>query len=189
MGRRGNVFSPAQPLFAARDFNDYFNLAFIPEKISWAHQFLDIPFIWKDIGTAGRDIVVGIIDTGIDTAHDDLNSSFLNASIHVDNDGVKDETSELIQRIQDTGGHGTEMSGIIAAVGKKVYGIAPECKLLVVKLDGSVGRTAISLATAINYLVSKNVDVISISQTAPNEPVLQDAVNVSISFRIPVLLL
>src|SRR5262245_2588636 len=30
-------------------------------KVSWAHNELEIPFIWKDIQTAGKNVTVGVI--------------------------------------------------------------------------------------------------------------------------------
>lgn len=114
---------------------DYYNLPFIPGKMSWAHEYLHIPQIWKDYRTAGKDVIIALIDTGLDVLHPDLKDAILPQSISIDTSGIIDDHTYPADRLEDLSGHGTAMAGILAASGKNlVYGIAPQCRLLVVKV-------------------------------------------------------
>jgi len=152
-------------------FNDYQNLNFIPSKMSWGHKLFDIPFIWKDLKTAGRQTTIAVIDTGIDTNHLDLKNNIhpLSRSFVGDVDSIIDEH-----------GHGTSMAGIIAANGAdKIYGVAPEAKLLIVK--GTINKNGVNLenfAEAINFAASiPEVDIISISYSPIiDHPVFKNAI-------------
>lgn len=132
-------------------------VAFDSAKMSWGHRFYNIPFIWNDLKTAGKGVTVAVIDTGIDKDHPDLKNNIHPASRSF----VPNSNS-----ISDINGHGTNMAGIIAADGfSKVYGIAPEAKLLVVK--GTVHKGGVNLdefADAINFAATiTEVDIVSIS--------------------------
>jgi len=73
----------------------------------------------KELGFTGNGIKIGVIDTGINLSHPDFfnqdeTSRFLKGYDFVDNDTIP----------QDTNGHGTQVTGIIAADGQ-LKGIAP----------------------------------------------------------------
>ncbi|MHA4808646.1 S8 family peptidase [Flavitalea flava] len=130
---------PSLPPLPDYDPADYFNLPFIPGKMSWAHDFLKIPQLWKENRNAGKDVVIALIDTGMDVLHQDLKEAFLPQSICIDAAGIVDDHTGLEQRLEDLSGHGTAMAGILAASGKsQVYGIAPQCRLLLVKVRDSL---------------------------------------------------
>lgn len=131
-------------------------ILFDPAKMSWAHKFYDIPFIWKDLRTKGKGVTIAVIDTGVDELHSDLVSNIhpLSKSF-IGNEKV----------ITDVHGHGTNMVGIISANGNKVFGVAPESKVLVVKATSQTNGVDLGkMATAVNYAASiPDVDIISIS--------------------------
>ena len=77
----------------------------------------------KQLGFTGNGIKIGVIDTGINLSHPDFfnqdgTSRFLKGYDFVDNDTVP----------QDTNGHGTQVTGIIAADGQ-LKGIAPMAEI------------------------------------------------------------
>ena len=131
-------------------------ISFDSAKMSWAHQFLEIPFIWNDIKTKGDGVTIAIIDTGIDDQHVDLvgNIHPLSKSF-IDNE----------DSIQDINGHGTSMAGIICANGTKVFGVAPEAKLLVLRATRQKNEANFDGFTkAVNFAASlPDIDIISIS--------------------------
>jgi len=132
-------------------------IPFDPNKMSWGHKLYDIPFIWNDLGTMGAGVTVAVIDTGVDVTHEDLipNIHQLSKSF------VGSETD-----FSDTAGHGTNMAGIIGAAGRnKIYGIAPQTSLLIVRAtpDGT-GTDLQKFIDAVNYAAEQpDVDIISIS--------------------------
>ncbi len=71
--------------------------------------------------TDASSVLVGVIDTGVYTGHDDLNDGQLNLLKSVNfRDG-------LSQNLSDFGGHGTFVTGIIGATGNNGAGISGVC--------------------------------------------------------------
>ncbi|HZJ84067.1 MAG TPA: S8 family serine peptidase [Syntrophomonadaceae bacterium] len=81
----------------------------------------------------GGNVIVAVVDTGIDYTHPDLEENIIGgASFIVGDRDFKDEN-----------GHGTHVAGIIAAQGA-ILGVAPEAKLLGVKVLNKSGVGSIS---------------------------------------------
>lgn len=124
----------------------------------WALTNMNIETAWNTT-TGSSSIKVGILDTGIDNTHPDLKGN-INTSLSksfVDN-------SPLV----DNNGHGTEVAGVIGAVGNNSKGIAGACwNISLVSLkttkDGS-GNTAADIK-AITYAITKNIDILNFSYT------------------------
>lgn len=132
-------------------------VSFDPGKMSWAHQFYNIPLIWSDLETRGKGVTVAVIDTGIDDSHPDLISN-----IHPLSKSFIGSEKD----ISDSAGHGTNMAGIIAASGSlKVFGVAPESRVLIVKATTHTNGVDLKIfANAVNYAASiPDVDIVSIS--------------------------
>ncbi|MDC0064123.1 S8 family serine peptidase [Candidatus Nitrosopelagicus sp.] len=112
----------------------------------------------KQLGFTGKGIKIGVIDTGINLNHPDFfnqdeKSRFLKGYDFVDNDTVP----------QDTNGHGTQVTGIIAADGQ-LKGIAPMAEIFSYRVS-SDGESVPSnlIIKAINQAVEDKVDIINIS--------------------------
>jgi major intracellular serine protease len=133
------------------------SIPFDPNTMSWGHKLYDIPFIWQDLNTMGEGVNVAVIDTGIDVQHDDLVSK-----IHPLSKSFVGSAADF----NDNSGHGTQMAGIIGAAGmNKVYGIAPQAGLVVLKAtpDGS-GTDLQKFIDAVLFAADQpEVDIISIS--------------------------
>lgn len=168
-GRLSLVDEAQAPPAAVTPATDYFNLPFIDGKMSWGHQRFDIPFLWKDLQTAGSGITVAVIDTGIDK--------------HVDLPNIHPLSKSFVagdNEITDRNGHGTSMAGIIGATGEHVvYGVAPQVQLLIAK--GTKQRLGVKpneFAAAIDHAASiADVDVVSISYALKDNPEIKAAVN------------
>lgn len=132
-------------------------IKFDVKKMSWGHQLYDIPSIWNQLKTKGVGITVGVVDTGVDFNHPDLEINIHSLSKSFIGDP---------KNFSDMNGHGTEMAGIIAAKGtSSAYGIAPDAKLLIVKASSSGDQNdLVHFVDALNYISDiPEVDVISIS--------------------------
>jgi len=82
------------------------------------------------------DVIVSIVDTGIDTLHEDLNERIVN--------GLSIDTYNNLPYAWDDNNHGTSCAGIVAATGNNnlgVIGVAPESRLFGVKIFNSFGNT------------------------------------------------
>jgi subtilisin family serine protease len=143
-------------------------------KMSWGHQYYNIPGIWHDLNTGGQNVTVAVIDTGADQSHPDLIDNIITAP-------SKDWTGGN-NPFNDQKGHGTQMAGMIAASGKSlVYGVSPAASLIILKASTfAQGLDAPNFVPAIQYATSlPQVDIISISYSffdssdqSPIHPVL-----------------
>ena len=131
---------------------------------------VDAPEAW-DLGALPEDYAVGVIDTGVDSSHEDLAGQVVG--------GCRTATSgdgTLSSGCDDDHGHGTHVAGTIAAAannGRGVAGLAPGARVLPCKAldaDGS-GRVS-DIVACINHLVAvaptHNLRVISMSLGGPD---------------------
>ena len=115
------------------------------------------PFIGTSIpyqsGYDGSEIIVAVIDTGIDFNHPDLEGKIIGGYDFVDNDDMP----------EDVNGHGTQVAGIIAANGN-LKGIAPNSKILMYKVseDGESVPSHL-IIKAIEKSIKDGADIINIS--------------------------
>lgn len=151
----------------------------------WSMEKIAAPEAW-DTCQGGEQVIVAVIDTGVDYNHRDLhqnmwcNEAELNGSPHVDDDdnGYVDDVygynfaysnSDPI----DDQGHGTHCAGIIAAVGDNGLDIAGICwtaRIMAIKiLDAEGNGTSADAVPAIYYAVANGADVISMSWGGEDE--------------------
>ncbi len=81
-------------------------------------------------------VIVSIVDTGIDTLHEDLSGRIIH--------GFSINTYSNLPYAWDDNSHGTACSGIIAATGNNnlgVIGVAPQSRIFGVKIFNSFGNT------------------------------------------------
>lgn len=128
--------------------------------------------------TRGRpDITIAVLDTGVDVGHQELQGKIDKRFNFVDLQGL--DTREFIGRthgldtdVEDLVGHGTHVSGIIAAKGLQMdEGICPDCKLMEVQVlatmrsgDRLVGAGVVdNINNGIKWAVDNGADVINMS--------------------------
>jgi len=142
------------------------------------------PEAWKKINDAS-DIVVAVIDTGVDYNHPDLiNNIWINTNDPIngfddDGNGFKDDYYgwdfwNKDNKPEDDQSHGTHVAGTIGAEGNNqigISGIAWDTQLMPIKaLPGKKSRKIESpeegikfIAESINYAVNNGADVINLS--------------------------
>lgn len=84
----------------------------------------------------GREVVVAVLDTGVDLTHPDFSGRFTEGDTAVS--FVRGE------RVQDGNGHGTHCAGVVGGPanggqGRRRYGVAPEAQLIVGKVLSDEG--------------------------------------------------
>ncbi|MGE7766916.1 S8 family peptidase [Peribacillus sp. NPDC096540] len=146
--------------------------------------------IWRE-GFKGENIVVAVIDSGCQPDHPDLIGQII-GGYNFTEDYYGDPFN-----FADNNGHGTHVSGTIAAAenGFGVVGAAPKAKLLVLKvLNGSGEGTTESITSAINYAVNwtgpngEKVRVISMSLGGPDDdPALHSSIINAVQSNIMVV--
>ena len=123
------------------------------------------------VSTAQPPILVAVLDTGIDKHHEDLDGVVI-AEVNFTDSPTAD----------DIYGHGTHVAGIIAAANDNdigIDGIAPDCRLINVKVADDRGRCRMSaLAEGIVWAVENGAQVINISiEMQESSPILQVAID------------
>jgi thermitase len=125
----------------------------------WGVSKIEAPQAWQ-ITRGDQAIIVAVLDTGINKDNQDL-ADRLVAEINFTDSPTSD----------DLYGHGTHMAGTIAA-------IAPECRLMNVKVADDVGRCEPSVvARGIIWAVDHGAKVINLSLSMVASPNLEEAVN------------
>ena len=153
---------------------------------------------WSIYGNGSRDVVVALIDTGVDTSHPDLQGSlWVNADeipgngIDDDGNGYIDDTNgwnfyannnQLYAGTEDS--HGTHAAGTIAAQSGNGIGIsgiarAGRVKVMVLKaLGGNSGLgSSLSVIQAIRYAEANGATICNLSLgTLSNDPALYETI-------------
>ena len=139
---------------------------------------LDLPSAWQI--TRGAGVTVAIVDSGARLDHADLGPNIWTNfdetpgnRIDDDHNGFVDDvhgidltTKQRGQDLRDGNGHGTHVAGIVAAAanGRGVVGVAPQAKLMIVKVldDNAAGSTG-AVAEGIRYAAANGARVINLS--------------------------
>ena len=114
------------------------------------------------VDRTGRGVKVGVLDTGIDSSHPDIGRNVK---------GGMDIISGTASA-RDDNGHGTHVSGTIAALrnGVGVVGVAPDASVYSVKVLDSRGSGKLSnLVQGMEWCVSQQIKVVNLSLSASKE--------------------
>jgi hypothetical protein len=127
----------------------------------------------------GEHVVVAVIDSGLDVDHPDITGNLWRNSAEIPDNEIDDDGNGLVDDIigwdfvdgdaipEDRAGHGTHVSGTIAAHGDNqigVIGVAPWAKIMALKgLSDTGSGNAVALANTIRYAADMGADIISAS--------------------------
>jgi hypothetical protein len=161
----------AQPLQTFDTLTDT-GAAYNDPYVDLQRGFVEVEAAQAHRVSRGGGVSIGIIDTGVDTAHADLQGRIANVRNFVDRDEAQFNRDR----------HGTEIAGIIAAVANNrqgIVGIAPEAKLTVYKAcwqpkggDGGARCNSFTLAQALTSSIDEGTRVINLSLGGPPDELL-----------------
>jgi subtilisin family serine protease len=146
-----------------------------------------------------QQVVVGMIDTGIDLNHPDLKDSIWTNPAEIAGNGIDDDQNGYIDDVhgwdfyhndattfdpEDGDDHGTHVAGTIAAKNNNslgITGIAPNVKIMPLKFIGPDGSgTTADAILAVEYANKMGVRVTNISWAGPEyDQALKDAIDKS----------
>ena len=154
----------------------------------WALKDIGVVKAWKH--TEGQGIVIAVCDTGIHPKHPCLKPNLWVNKKEIPNNGIDDDKNGYVDDlhgwnfvdnnndIQDRHGHGTHISGIIAATGKtkaapacKIRGVAPKAKIMTLKYyDMENGENNIkNTVKCVKYAMDHGAHIINYSGGGPGE--------------------
>ncbi|PIP23231.1 MAG: peptidase S8 [Candidatus Nealsonbacteria bacterium CG23_combo_of_CG06-09_8_20_14_all_38_19] len=110
-------------------------------------------------GSGGAGVKVAVLDTGVYKDHLDLKANVVDC---------KDATKVGIRNgCADNNGHGTHVAGTVLANGGAdglgIYGVAPEAKLMAIKVCGGQFCFGDDMAAGIRYAAGNGANIISMS--------------------------
>ena len=129
-------------------------------EAQWQHAILESERAW--VLTKGAGVTVAVIDTGIDINHPKFAGQILGSSYNAYSGQMG------LNYVQDDYGHGTHVSGIIAATQSgdpNMCGVAPEARIMAIKsnITGEGYFEEATLLRAINYAAANGADIINMS--------------------------
>ena len=154
---------------------------------------IDAPEAW-DIQKGNPNLVIGVIDTGVDYDHPDLSANIWTNPGEIAGDGIDNDSNGYIDDVRgwdfayndnnpmDVDGHGTHVAGTIAGKGNNgvgVTGVAWNAKIMPLKFlnDTGWGYTSDAIS-AINYATAKGVKLTNNSWGGGGySQALSDAIN------------
>lgn len=140
----------------------------------WSHALAHVDEAWEQ--TKGRpDVVVAVLDTGVDDTHPDLQGQVLPGP----------DFGEGKASSRDIDDHGTHVAGIIGARaedGVGLAGVAPGCRVMALKIFApyfeqgkfkGVYSNSFAMAQAIQHATMRGAKVINVSASMGNDEVLE----------------
>jgi subtilisin family serine protease/subtilisin-like proprotein convertase family protein len=141
---------------------------------------IDAPEAW-DISTGSHDVVVGVIDTGVDHTHPDLIANIWTNPAEIAGDGIDNDGNGFIDDMHgisaitsigdpmDDNGHGSHVSGTIGATGNNglgVVGVNHNVSIIGCKfLDASGSGSLSDALTCIDYFVDLKNNGVNVRAT------------------------
>lgn len=143
---------------------------------------VDAPEAW-DVQQDAGEVVIAVIDSGIDLDHPDLVANLWTQAQEVAGNGVDDDGNGFVDDVHgvnfvqagappdDDSGHGTHCAGIIGADGHAssvdTTGIAWRCQLMALKVLDQRGVGTVSRAVAaIDYAIEQGASIANLSWNA-----------------------
>jgi subtilisin family serine protease len=154
--------------------NYLYSASFTPNDPSlsqqWAWSRIQAYAAW-DVSQGSPNVIIGDVDTGIQSNHPDLDAKLVPGYDYVDGDTTP----------QDGNGHGTHTAGTAAAETNNSAGgagMCPNCKLMAIRvLNNSGSGTLANVANGITYAANNGAKVINLSLGGSGSATLQNAVD------------
>ena len=153
-------------------------------QVGWGIQALyGDPALTQSSG--GKDVTVAVLDTGILKTHLDLVQRIVDCA-----DFTQPKQAMVAGKCEDKNGHGTHVSGIIAADGGKdglgMYGMAPEAGLAAYKVCDQNGSCwADDVAAAVRAAADAGVQVVNLSLGSDREsPLIAEAIAYAVTKNV-----
>jgi subtilisin family serine protease len=162
----------ADPRVLAAERNALLRAMLVPDdpiykEFQWGFRKIGMEAVWE-VTTGSPDVIVAVLDTGVDEAHPDLEPNMLDGYDYVNDD----------PDAWDDSSHGTHVAGVIAALGNNgegTAGMAWRSKILPIKVLDSKGLGPdAAVSKGIIFAVENRAKVINLSSGTPYQSRLLD---------------
>ncbi|TCS83346.1 S8 family serine peptidase [Tepidibacillus fermentans] len=147
----------AQPNYLYHTFSNPTDPSFGQQ---WYLSKVKAPDAWNTLPANAADVVVAVVDNGVDVNHPDLkNNILLNNYYNAVNPSVSIDATK-------TNGHGTEVAGIIGATINNnigIAGVSPKVKIMPINVFNGEEASETDLVEGISYAVDHGAKVINLS--------------------------
>lgn len=142
------------------------------QNVPWSIEKFQVDQTWQV--SDGGGVTVAVIDSGCDLDHEDLKNNYVQGKNFVDNKDPYDDNS-----------HGTHVAGTICARNNSigVVGVAPETKIMPIKVFGSDGRgDNRTVSAAVVWAADHGADILCMSLGSPSRSIdLEKAIDYAIT--------
>lgn len=148
-----------------------------------------------DLETGSGSVTIGVLDTGVDTGHEDFSGKIWQNPGEIPGNGLDDDANGYVDDVQgwdfgdddgdpspepffdaatgiDVGWHGTFVAGLAAAAtnnGVGIAGVAWGCRVMPLKVADATGDMPLSAVTeAIAYAIDNGAAVLNMSLGSPD---------------------
>lgn len=160
----------------------------------WFLKKIEAPMAWDLVGGGSEDVVVALIDSGVDIDHPDLKDNIWKNQKEIPNDGLDNDGNGYIDDINGWDfvtnkpdprpkfypsytvsgiNHGTVVAGIIAASGQNsqgVIGVAWQTKIMPIRVLNNRGEGSLEeVVKGIEYAIKNKADIINLSFVGPHK--------------------
>ena len=126
----------------------------------WGLDNIGAPEVWTSTGcfsgSTGQDVVVAVLDTGLDYSHSEFSGRIVDGYDFIDDDNIA----------QDVHGHGTHCAGTILGAndGVGITGVAYDAKVMPIKVLNDSGSGSITgIVAGMRWAVDNGADVLNLS--------------------------
>ena len=178
--------------------NYLFKISYLPSDPLFGEQWnlskIRAPQAWDITKGGANDVIIAILDAGVDINHPDLRANIWTNEKEIPGDGIDNDRNGYIDDYygwdfaRDDPNprpkfdepynaaaihHGTIVAGLVAAVGDNnqgVAGVAWKSKIMALKVLDSEGNGSVdSVIRAVNYAVSQRANIINLSFVGSNK--------------------
>lgn len=143
---------------------------------NWGINAIGSPAVWAR-GFQGQDVVVAVLDTGVDLLHPGLAQNLWINRSEIPANGIDDDQNGFVDDVSgwdfvsqdndptDLDGHGTAVAGIIAAGSIEKQGVAPRAQIMPVRVlsDNEISGDGNAIADGIRYAIRSGANIINMS--------------------------
>ena len=139
---------------------------------------INVAEAWKTT-TGSRDVIVCIVDTGIDAEHEDLKANMWVNKGEIPGNGIDDDRNGFVDDVYgydfhnddadptDDNSHGTHVAGIVGALAnntKGIVGVSPVVSLMACKaLNQNMAGLVSNSVKCIEYCLNNGADILTFS--------------------------